>query len=110
MRIRTPPSHGVRALCPTCWTVHGDALESILDHWQTLNLLWDDSLESESKLDRDVKALIIFVQAQMNIRLLFGVHLSKIILTCTDNLSWTLQKHAMSAAKGHSVAELTVAT
>ena len=65
-----------------------DALKSILDHWQTLNLLWDDSLESESKLDPDVKARVIGVQAQINkFRLLFGAHLRKIVLKCTDNFS-----------------------
>ena len=51
------------------------------------------------------------MQVQINkFKLLIGVHLSKVILKCTDNFSRTLQKHSMSAAEGHGIAELTVAT
>ena len=50
-------SHGVRVLCPTHWTVCGDALESILEHWSTLSHLWDECLDTH--LHPHVKARII---------------------------------------------------
>ncbi|KAL5460140.1 hypothetical protein EMCRGX_G033567 [Ephydatia muelleri] len=40
----TVHSVGIRALCPTRWTVRGDAIESILEHYNTLKQLWEDNL------------------------------------------------------------------
>ena len=101
-----PRPVGIRALCPTRWTVRGDAIESIND---TLSQLWDECLET--RLDPDIKGRIIGVQTQITtFDLLFGLQLSMKILKITDNLSRTLQKQSMSAAEGQSVAELTVKT
>ena len=106
---RDAPRHGIRALCPTRWTVRGNALESILDHWSVLCQLWEQCLDT--RLVPDVKARIIGVKSQMiSLGLLCGMHLSKTILKHTDNLSRTLQKQSMSAAEGQGIAELTVST
>ena len=102
-----PKAVGIRAMCPTRWTVRGDAIESIIEHYDTLSQLWDECLET--RLDPDVKGRIIGVQTQMTtFDLLFVLQLSMKILKITDNLSKTLQKQSMSAAEGRSVAELTV--
>ena len=94
-------------MCPTRRTVRGDAIESIIEHYDTLSQLWDECLET--RLDPDVKGRIIGVQTQMTtFDLPFGLQLSVKILKITDNLSETLQKQSMSAAEGQSVAELTV--
>ena len=106
---RDAPSHSIRALCPTRWTVHGNVLESILDHWSVLCQLWEQCLDT--RLVLDVKARIIGVKSQMtSFGLLFGMHLSKTILKHTDNLSRTLQKQSMSSAECQGIAELTVST
>ena len=103
------PSHGIRSFCPMRWTVRGDAIERIIDNFDTLKRLWEECLET--KLDPDVKGRIIGVQTQMlHYNTLFGLLLSKKILKITDNLSHTLQKQAMSAAEGQTVTELTVRT
>ena len=103
------PSHSIQSFCPTRWTVRGDAIESIIDNFDTLKKLWEECLET--KLDPDVKGRIIGVQTQMlHYNTLFGLLLSKKILKITDNLSRTLQKQAMSAAEGQTVTELTVRT
>ena len=87
----------------------GDAIESILENYNTLQQLWDDCLDT--RLDPDVKGRVIGVKSQMlQYNLFFGLHLCKTILKITDNLSRTLQKQTMSAAAGQSVADLTVAT
>ena len=102
-------SHGIRSFRPTRWTVRGDAIESIIDNYDTLKKLWEECLET--KLDPDVKGRIIGVQTQMlHYNMLFGLQLSKKILKITDNLSRTLKKQAMSAAERQAVAELTVRT
>ena len=94
---------------PTRWTVRGDAIESIIDNYDTLKKLWVECLES--KLDPDVKGRIIGVQTLMlHYNTLFGLILSKKILKLTDNLSRTLQKQEVSAAEEQAVAELTVRT
>ena len=97
---------GIQAMCPTRWTVTGDTIESIIEHYNTPSQLWDEFLETQ--LDPDVEGRIIGVQAQMTtLDLLFG--LLK-IFKITDSLSRTLQKQSISAAEGQSVAELTVNT
>ena len=96
------PSHGIRSFCPTKWTVRGDAIESIIDNYDTPKRLWDKCLET--KLKTDVRGRIIGVQTQMlHYTTLFGLQLSKKILHITDNLSHILQHQAMSV-------ELTVRT
>ena len=96
-------------MCLTQWTVRGDAIESIMEHYDTLSQLWDECLET--RLDPNIKGRIIGVQTQMTtFDLLFGLQLSMKFLKITDNLSRTLQKQSMSAAEGQAVAELTVKT
>ena len=53
-------SHNIRSFCPTRWTVRGDAIESIIDNFDALKKLWEESLET--KLNPDVKGRIIGVQ------------------------------------------------
>ena len=96
-------------MCPTRWTVRGDAIESIIEYYDILSQLWDECLET--RLDPNVKDRIIGMQTQMTtFDLLFGLQLSMKILKITDKLSKTLQKQSMSAAEGQSVAEVTVKT
>ena len=102
-------SIGIRAMCPSRWTVRGDSLESIVENYVVLKQLWSECLTTQ--LDPDVKGRIIGVQAQMaTFDVLFGMQLAMKILKITDNLSRTLQKQSMSAAEGHSLAECTVKT
>ena len=36
---------GIHALCPTRWTVHAEALHSVVDNYKALQVLWEESLE-----------------------------------------------------------------
>ena len=104
-----PGTPGVRSLCPTRWTVRGQALRSIVDNYDVLTDLWLDSL-SEVK-DTEMKACIHGVASQMkSFDFFFGVSLSELILSHSDNLSRTLQKQSISAAEGQEVTSLTVTT
>ena len=101
----------IRTFCHTRWTVRGDAIESILVNYSTLGVLWDECLQSLTRLDPDVKARIIGVQCQMSTyNLLFGLKLCEQVLKMTDNLSRTLQKTSLSAAEAQHIASLTVTT
>ena len=102
---------GIRTFCHTRWTVRGDAIESILVNYNSLGILWEECLQSPTRLDPDVKARIIGVQSQMStFNLLFGLKLCERILKMTDNLSKTLQKSTLSAANAQHIASLTVTT
>ena len=102
---------GIRTFCHTRWTVRGDAIESILVNYSTLVTLWEECLQSPTRLEPDVKARIIGVQWQMStFNLLFGLKLCERILKMTDNLSRTLQKTALSATEPQHIASLTVTT
>ena len=80
-------------------------------NYSTLNAVWEECLQSEIRLDPDVKARIIGVQSQMlTFNLLFGSKLCKRILKITDNLSRTLQKTSLSAAYAQYIASLTITT
>ena len=105
-----PQTHyGIRSFCPTRWTVRCDAIESIIENYSPLTTLWEECLET--RLEPEVKGRIIGVQAQMmRFNTLYGLQLAKQILKITDNLSRSLQKQAMSAAKGKAIADLTTRT
>ena len=109
--LEFPTPVGIRALCPTRWTVRGDSLESILLNYEALLQLWDECLESRVRLDPDIKARIIGVKSVMTeFRFVFGLKVSEVILKMTDNLSRTLQKSSISAAEAQHLASLSVAT
>ena len=43
--LSSDTSIGIRTLCPTHWTVHADALKSILSNYEMIQILWDESME-----------------------------------------------------------------
>lgn len=50
----------IRALCPTKWTIRGDAIASIIEgNYEVLKQLWDETLETI--LEPDIKGRIIRV-------------------------------------------------
>ena len=98
---------GFRVLCPTRWTVRAASLQSVLGNYQVLFEVWEDALGS--KLDGEMRARIIGVDAQMHtFDFLFGVSLECLLLHHTDNLSKSLQNKTLSAAEGQRLASLTL--
>lgn len=102
-----PDTPGFRILCSTRWTVRAASLQSVLDNYQVLFEVWEDALGS--KLDGEMRARIIGVDAQMHtFDFLFGVSLGCLLLRHTDNLSKSLQNKTLSAAQGQRLASLTL--
>ena len=92
-------SIGIRAMCPTRWTVRGDAVESIIENYDVLKQLWSECLTTQ--LDPDVKGRIIGVQAQMaTFNVLFGLQLAMKILKITDNLAELYKSRQCLLLKG----------
>ena len=102
-------SPGVRVLCPTRWTVRAEALASIINNFDSLQMTWEEAVEVVR--DTETKARIHGVSAVMNIfNFLFGCMLGEMILKHSDNLSSTLQHKSLSAAEGQYIAQMTIET
>lgn len=96
--VSDAPGHGIRVLCPTRWTVRAEALQSILENYEVLMELWEESAEVVN--DTEMKARILGVQSAMQtFDFFYGATLAYMILWHTDNLSRALQKGDVSAVK-----------
>ena len=103
------PNAGIRVLCPTRWTVRAASLKSILDNFDVLLKVWENSLEHVK--DTEMKARIQGVATQtMKFDYFFGISLGLLILRHTDNLSKAMQRADMSAAEGQDITAMTVTT
>jgi len=105
----TTGSIQIRILCPTCWTVRAEALASIAENCNTLQLTW--VVAKDATKDSEIRARIAGVKAQMcQFSFFFGVHLGKKILSMVDNLSRSLQATSKSACDGQRIVGLTLTT
>ncbi len=94
-----PDTPGIRVLCPTRWTVMADSLKSILDNFEVLQELWEESIDLVK--DTEMKARINGVASQMKtFDYYFGICLGHLILKHSDNLSRALQMSDISASEG----------
>ena len=104
------PSAEIHVLCPTRWTVRAASLKSILDNFDVLSKVWENSLEHDVK-DTEMKARIQGVATQMmKFDYFFGISLGLLILQHTDNHSKAMQRADMSAAEGQDITAMTVTT
>ena len=40
--VFSPNLPGFRTLCPTCWTVEGELLQSVVDNYSVFQSLWEE--------------------------------------------------------------------
>ena len=57
-------SPGIHVLCLTCWTVHAEALHSILENYEVLQSLWNESLDIFK--DSEMRSRILGVSTCMS--------------------------------------------
>ena len=97
----------MHTLCPTRWTVRGDALAAFVDNYIGLMDLWDWSRQATS--DTVIKSRLQGVKAVTStFQFLFNFSHGKIILKQADHLSKTLQNPSISAAQGQEIAHLVI--
>ena len=102
-------SPGIRAICPTRWTVHAEALQSVLTNYGVLQQLWKESIDFVKKAE--MQSRIQGVSACMTLfDFMFGIVLGELLLRRGDNLSQTLKSPHISAAEGHKFARMTLQT
>ena len=92
---------GIHNLCPTRWTVRGEAIHSYLNNYSELMELWEWSQKNVT--DTEMKARIRGVQVVMGtFDFVFGCSLG--------NFSKTLQHEHFSAAQGQELATTVIKT
>ena len=102
-------SPGIRILCPTRWTVRAEALASIAENYEALQLTWDTARDAVR--DTEMRARIGGVAAQMeHFDFFFGIQLGRKLLSIVDNLSRSLQAKTISACEGQQLVRMTQAT
>ena len=100
-------SPGVRILCPTRWTVRAEALASVSENYQALQLTWEAAREATK--DTEMRARIGGVAAQMEkFAFFFGIELGRKVLSMADNLSRSLQSSTLSACGGQRIVNNTL--
>lgn len=102
-------SPGIRILCPTRWTVRAETLYSIIENYDVLQEVWEESLEyvKEQEMRSRIRGVALYMQT---FDFLFGSIVGETILRNCDNLSKALQKESVTAAEGEKMATLTVQT
>ena len=104
-----PGCPGIRALCPTRWTVRADSMKSIIENYCVLQDLWEAALEDVR--DTEVIARVRGVAAQMEtFDFFWGLILGELLFRHSDNLSRALQRKDISASEGQLIAKKTVIT
>ena len=94
----------------TRWTVRAYCSQRIIDNYQYLYSLWNESLK-EAGLTAVVKSRIIGSKAQMiTFELYFGLKLGKLLYSHTDKLSQSLQNEKTTAVSSKRLAMLTIET
>ena len=101
-----PQDPRIRVLCPTQWTVKVEALTSILDNFEVLQNLWEESLEYVKKSEK--RARIGVSDRMMKFDFFLVLMLGQTVLSHSDNSSRALQKNDISASEGQDIAEMTV--
>ena len=102
-------TEGIHNLCPTRWTVRGEAMHSYLNNYSELMELWEWSLKNVT--DTEMKARIRGVQVVMGtFDFVFVCSRGGSILRQTDNFSKTLQHEHFSAAQGQELATTVIKT
>ena len=84
-----------------------EALKSIVDNFEVLQNLWEESLEyvKESEMHARIGGVS---DRMMKSDFFFGVMLGQTVLSHSDNSSCTLQKGDISASEGQDIAKMTV--
>ena len=103
------PQIGIRKMCPTRWTVRADALDSILQNYDTIMESLEDYISEEKDSGKKAKLMGI-LSCMEKFDFFFGLHLGNLLLRHSDNLSRTLQSSELSAAGGQEIAKQVVLT
>ena len=100
-------SPGIRVLCPTRWTVKADTLKSVLDNYETLIEVWEESLGyvRDVEMRSRIRGVATYM---MKFDFYFGCVLSERILRFSDNLARALQASRLSASDGQGMASATI--
>ena len=101
----------LRLFCPTRWTVRAKALHSIFNNYKLVldMLAWRN--DSKNTSGTDIRARAAGLERKMNyFNFMYGLRLSMLVLTHSDNLSATLQTPNICAADAQKATNLVIDT
>jgi len=100
--------HSLRQLCPTRWTVKGDAMQSVLDNYEAV-LLCLEEIAQEDKAEAGSKA-----SGLSNIFTKFdtfcGLHIGALVFQQAEQLSRLLQKKSLVASAAKAAAQVLISS
>lgn len=101
-------SPGIRVLCLTRWTVRAKALVSIINNYEILHKLWEESLDivKETEMRSRIRGISVCMNS---FDFFYGLVLGEFLLNHSDNLSKTPETLQMSS-EGKKLAGMTVCT
>ena len=103
----TPQCTGLRPLCPTRWTVRTSAIDAVLKNYPTLlETLETINTESHDDYGRRAGGVLSLLQ---RFDTFFGLHLSHLIFSATEQTSRALQAKDTSVQEAVNAAKLAIA-
>lgn len=104
-QLDSSTTSGIRTLCPTRWTVRTSAFQSILINYHVLRETFEQSSHGSDECSRRANGVLALMD---KFSTYFGVKLSILIFSITEQMSLTLQHRDTSVQDGHNVAEITI--
>ena len=107
--IYVNPQHtGICPLCPTRWMVKTSAIDAILKHYPAL-LDTFETINAESHDDHGCRARGVFLSLLQCYETLFGLHLSHLIFSATEQTRRSLQSQDTSVQETLSAVNIALA-
>jgi hypothetical protein len=100
--------HSLRQLCPTRWTVKGDAMQSVLDNYEAV-LLCLEEIAQEDKAEAGSKASGL-ANIFTNFDTFCGLQIGALVFQQAEQLSRLLQKKSLVANAAKAAAQILISS
>ena len=103
--LKTKPdtSHtSIKPLCPTRWTVRSAAISSVLDNYEVIQDTLDVII-TEGKRDEVAQKAAGIMSQMEKFTILFGLYMSEVIFSASDQAATTLQGKDVTAANASEI-------
>ena len=85
---------GIRTLCPTRWTVRAGAMQAIITNYNTLEVTMEEASHGTDDCSRRASGVAALME---KFSTFFGVKISALLFSITEQLSRTLQSREINA-------------
>ena len=106
----SPETMGIRPLCPTCWTVRAESLQSVILNYSVIHSVLEEIIEEyrgNSEATAQARGIMVTME---KFSFLFGIVIGEKLFSITDTLSKALQRRTMSAIEAKRLAAVTLSS